>query len=78
MCFYLSENGNLQNVTGEQFVVKHTNLKGKKDGLYTPQGAEKDYRNDIFPVTRGNEVHRIFHSKVLRTISECSLLLLLR
>ena len=26
------------------------------NGLYTPQGAEKDCRNDIGPVTRGNNI----------------------
>ena len=29
------------------------------NGSFTPQGAEKDYRNDIGPVTRGNNVKRI-------------------
>ena len=29
------------------------------NGLYTPQGAEKDYRNDIGPVNRGNIVKSI-------------------
>ena len=41
-------------------------------GLNTPQGAEKDYiyRNDIGPVTKGNNKHTDFHSKVLRAIQE--------
>ena len=29
------------------------------NGLYTPQGDEKDYRNDIGPVTRGINIGMI-------------------
>ena len=29
------------------------------NGLYTPQGAKKDSRNYIGPVTRGNNIKRI-------------------
>ena len=40
-------------------MISPVRQKVAHNGLYTPQGAEKDYRNDIGPMTRGNNVKRI-------------------
>ena len=39
--------------------LKKSSERYGSPGLYTPQGAEKDYRNDYWPSDQGTNVKRI-------------------
>ena len=59
-----------------QMVYQIGELMCAHNGLYTPQGAEKDYRNDIDQVIRGNNKRiETFIPKYYELCKNCSLLL---